>query len=225
MRCSDAVACALRFAIVAEVVDPRALEVGRQEGAAVVGCPAEVRRRIDGDVAGQILVLGPQPIEQPGPIDGRVSEASAVPVCNWMTASGWAGVSVCSPRMKQSLSTCLATLGKSSETHVPVWPCWRELELRGSERAAARADLAVVFWSCGLYSKVSIWDMAPSMNRKMIRLALAGKCGGFGRQRPGTGGVCPAARRRERRSGRAARPAPGSRSRRRRACSACRRET
>ena len=48
---------------VALVVDARALVVGREEGAAVIHCSTEVRRRIDRDVPRQILVLGPQPIQ------------------------------------------------------------------------------------------------------------------------------------------------------------------
>ncbi len=44
------------------VVDPRPLVVGREEGAPVVDRPAEVRRRIDGDVAREVLVLGPQAV-------------------------------------------------------------------------------------------------------------------------------------------------------------------
>ena len=51
---------------IAFVVDARALEMGGQEGAAIVDRSAEIRRRIDGDVAGQILVLGAEAVQQPG---------------------------------------------------------------------------------------------------------------------------------------------------------------
>ncbi len=54
---------------IAQVVDARALEVGRQEGAAVVDGAAEVGGRVDGDVAWQVLVLGAEPIEEPGAHD------------------------------------------------------------------------------------------------------------------------------------------------------------
>ena len=146
----------------------------------------------------------------------------AVPVCSWMTACGWAGVSVCRPRRKQSLSTCRARCGNSSETQVPVWPCWLNLNFEAVSVPPPGPTLPSSFCSCGLYSQVSICDIAPSMNRKMIRLAFAGKCGGFGASGSRRAG-CAAARRR--RSGRAARPGPGSRTRRWRTCSTCRRDS
>ena len=48
-----------------------------------------------------------------------------LPVCSFRKASGWAGRSVCMLRMTHSSSACVATSGNSSETHRPLWPCWR----------------------------------------------------------------------------------------------------
>src|SRR2546430_733140 len=44
-----------------------AVITSRHEGGAIVDRAAEVRRRVDRDVAGQVVVLGPQAIEQPRP--------------------------------------------------------------------------------------------------------------------------------------------------------------
>ena len=73
--------------------------------------------------------------------------------------------------------------GNSSETQVPVWPCWRNLNFDAVSVPPPGPTLPSSFWSCGLYSKVSICEIAPCMNRKMIRLAFGRKCGAFGRQR------------------------------------------
>ena len=57
----------LQVGEIAAVVDPRPLEMGRQERAAVVDRPAEVRRRVDRHVAGHVLILRSQPIHEPRP--------------------------------------------------------------------------------------------------------------------------------------------------------------
>ena len=111
---------------------------------------------------------------------GRVSAALALPVCSWTTACGWAGVSVCRPRSQQSLSACAAMCGSSSENQVPVSPCWRKANFEAVRVPPPGPGLPPFCWSCGLYSKVSICDIAPCMNRKMIRFAFGLKCGGFG---------------------------------------------
>src|SRR5260221_105526 len=86
--------------------------------------------------------------------------------------------------MKQSLSTCLATCGYSSETQVPVWPCCENLNLEAVSVPPPGPTLPPSACSLGLYSQVSIWDVAPSMNRKMIRFALVVTCDGFGASGP-----------------------------------------
>ena len=53
--------CCFRLGMISLVVDPRALKVGRQKRAAIVRRAAKGDGRIDGDVAGQILVLSPSP--------------------------------------------------------------------------------------------------------------------------------------------------------------------
>ena len=52
---------------VSQIVDACALEVGGKECAAVVHGTAEVGRRVDRDVPRQVLVLGSQPVQEPGP--------------------------------------------------------------------------------------------------------------------------------------------------------------
>src|SRR5262249_23616892 len=58
---------------VAGVADARALKVRWQKSAAVIDGPAEVRRWIDRDVAGQILIFGAETIQEPG-AHGRPGE-------------------------------------------------------------------------------------------------------------------------------------------------------
>src|SRR6516165_3257880 len=101
-----------------------------------------------------------------------------------MTACGCAGVSVCSPRMKHSLSTCRAVCGKRLETQVPVRPWRAKWNLDAVKVAPPGATRPSCRCKVGLYSNVSICDMAPSMNRKMMRLALARKCGARGASGP-----------------------------------------
>ena len=72
-----------------------------------------------------------------------MSEAIAAPVWSWMTACGWAGVSVCKPRKKQKSSLCLATLRIELREPGSRLAMLREFELRADERAAAGADFAI----------------------------------------------------------------------------------
>ncbi len=62
-----------------------------------------------------------------------------------------------------------------------------ELELGGDELAPPSPGLPSLSWSFALYSKVSTPDIAPSMKTKMIRLAFAAICCGFGARGPASG--------------------------------------
>ena len=195
---------------VAGVVDPRPLEVGRQEGAAVVDRAAEVGRRVDRDVAGQVLVLGAQAVQQPRP-HRRPGERRQWP-CRCGAGSPPAGGPACRCAGRGGSRACRRAwpvFGYSSETHVPVWPCWRELELRRGQRAAAGADLAVVLLELRLvlagvhlrHRALHEQEDDPLGLRREVRAA----CGASGL------GAC-----RRSLGVRAARPGPGSRTRRRR---------
>ena len=65
-RCKAEAALGRRFGMTPVSLTRVPWIVGRHERGAVVDRAAEIGRRIDGDVAGQILVLGAQAIEQPG---------------------------------------------------------------------------------------------------------------------------------------------------------------
>ncbi len=123
---------------------------------------------------------------------GRVRAALALPVCNWTTAWGCAGVSVYSPRSQQSLSAWAAMCGSNSENQAPEWPCWRNLNFEAVKVPPPGPGLPPSFWSCGRYSKVSTCEIAPCMNRKMIRVAFGLKCGRLGAR--GCGAPPPEAR-------------------------------
>ena len=73
--------------------------------------------------------------------------------------------------------------GYSSETHVPVWPCWANLNFEAVSVPPPGADLAVVLLELRLVSQVSIWrdgalheqeDDALGLRRKMTGLAARG---------------------------------------------------
>ncbi len=63
-----------------------------------------------------------------------------LPVCIIRKACGWAGRSVCMLLITHSSSAWLATSGKSSEIHCPLWPCW--LKLQGEPSSLAPLSLA-----------------------------------------------------------------------------------
>ena len=201
---------ACRFGEVAGVVDPRPLKVGRQEGAAVVDRAAEVRRRVDRDVAGQILVLGAQAVQQPGPHRRpreRGERRAGVQLNHRLRVGRRVGVQAAEEaELVDVLGRCA---GYSSETQVPVWPCWLNLNFEPTSVPPPGPTLPSSLAACGLYSKVSIWDIAPSMNRKMIRLALTGNAAA---SEPAGRADRPAACAGRTLLARACRQAPGSRS-------------
>ena len=165
---------------VALVVDARALEVGRQEGAAVVHGAAEVGRRVDGDVAGQVLVLGAQAVEQPGP-HARPGERG-IGAAGVQLDDGLRDGPACRCAGRAASRACRRgrpCAAAARRTTCPVWPCWRKLNFEAVSVPPPGPGLPPFFWSCGLYSKVSICEIAPCMNRKMIRFAFGLKCGGF----------------------------------------------
>src|SRR5271166_6332956 len=82
-------------------------------------------------------------------------------------------------------STCLARFGKISLTSIPDCPYF--LKPYGEGRAApvlrsvgrwSGMTCPAYFCRAGFGSNVSTWEGPPFMNRKMTRLAFAGK-GGF----------------------------------------------
>src|SRR5678815_610271 len=79
--------------------------------------------------------------------------------------------------MSAMSSTHSPILGKRSLTSVPLFP-------RGLKFQKAGRYLLLPFsyssFSLGLGSKESTCETPPVMNRKITRLALAGKCGVFG---------------------------------------------
>lgn len=57
-------------------------------------------------------------------------------------------------------------VGMSSENREPVWPCWENFNFDAVEVPPPGPTLPPSFWSCGLYSKVSIWETAPPHERE-----------------------------------------------------------
>src|SRR5262249_25597780 len=89
-------------------------------------------------------------------------------------------------------STCCATFGYQSETHIPLWPYCLKLRLEPSSVLLA-VPIAVIGlpkdagmgWpfisvSLGLGSNRSMWLGPPSMNSQITDLAFGSWCGFFG---------------------------------------------
>ena len=135
---------------IAGVVDARALEVGRQEGAAVVHRPAEVRRRVDGDVAGQVLVLRAEAVEQPRaharPRQRGVG-AAGVQLHDRLRVGRRVGVQAAEPAELVGVPGDVRQQFREPRAGLAVL---LELELRRRQRPAAGADLPPFFCSSGL---------------------------------------------------------------------------
>src|SRR5580658_10269098 len=91
-------------------------------------------------------------------------------------------------RMTQRSSTQVARWGKSSLTAVPHWPyCLKDhgdckrfpVLVRSSLGFSNGSGWPLSLASRGFGSKVSTCEGPPDMNKKMMRLALAGNCGGL----------------------------------------------
>ena len=118
------------------VADPRPLVDRRQEGAAVVLRAAVAGDRLDGDEAGQVLVLGPQAVERPGPQRGP-DELRAARVHHQVGLRVRGEVGVHAPDRRRARRRGAATSGNSSEIHRPLWPCWRNFQGEPSSFAPA----------------------------------------------------------------------------------------
>src|ERR1700722_18405192 len=91
-------------------------------------------------------------------------------------------------RMTHMSSTQVEMCGKSSLTAVPDWPyclnvhgdCKRfPVLVRSSFGFSNGSGFPLSLASRGFGAKVSTCDGPPDMNRKMMRFALAGYCGGL----------------------------------------------
>ena len=91
--------------------------------------------------------------------------------------------------MKQSLSTCRAMLGYSSEIHVPVSPCWLNLNFDAGQDAAARPDLAVILLKLRLVIPGVHLRGGAVHEQEDDPLGLTGEVRRLRRQRAGRGPV------------------------------------
>src|SRR5688500_4285349 len=97
-------------------------------------------------------------------------------------------MSVCIERMTQMSSMQAPTSGYSSLTSMPLAPDLRTEKVEPTSAPTSLVPVAIdagglppwCYVSIGLGSNVSTCDGPPFMNRKMTRLARAGKWGGFG---------------------------------------------
>ena len=100
----------------------------------------------------------------------------------------WLGLSVYIERSTQISSMQPATCGKRFVSSIPLWPCGRAGNGEGMILPRFRRPVATEAGgscpayrsSAGLGSNVSTCDGPPFMNRKMTRLARAGKCDALG---------------------------------------------
>ncbi len=101
-----------------------------------------------------------------------------------MLAGPCAGTSVCIERITANSSACFAISGSNSLNSVPLWPCF--VNFHGEPMSFARPPGVpglILPWSAvsfGFGSSRSTCEGAPFMQRKITRLAVAGKCEAFG---------------------------------------------
>ena len=108
----------------------------------------------------------------------------SLPVCSSSSAPPWRELDPYIDLMKQRSSVISAILGKTELTQAPLWPCCLKAQGDFSRLPVAPETIRGLGngnglpWSlssCGLWSKVSTCEGPPCMNRKMTRLARAGK--------------------------------------------------
>ena len=108
------------------------------------------------------------------------------PVCSCSMASPWSTPSPTMDRITHRSSTHFATLGKRLLTGIPLWPCRLKSngDLMRLPRVFEKAHSSLIGIGLpssrsrrGLGSNESICETPPCMNRKLTRLARAGKCG------------------------------------------------
>ena len=81
---------------------------------------------------------------------GRVRAALALRYAAGRRPVDAPGVSVCSPRIQQSSSACLAMFGSSCENHVPVWPYCLNSNFEGVMTPPPGPDLPPLASNSGL---------------------------------------------------------------------------
>jgi hypothetical protein len=102
---------------------------------------------------------------------GKDDEAGMLPVFIWNNAGPCAGLNEYIERISARSSTCSATCGKSSETSIPLCPCFLKFQNDGIRPpgvpivARTSPTFCIVspwyFRRSGLGSKVSTWLTPP----------------------------------------------------------------
>ena len=182
------------------VAERRPLVGGREEPRAEVVRAALGEVLADRDVAGDVLVLGPEPVRDPrpqarpdervapgvplqhGPAVPRVRAVHRVDHAEVVDAAGDLGEERADPASRSARAGGTRT---ASRRGCPSGWGTRGPAAASPARAACRLSRA----SRGLGSNVSRCDGPPNMNRRMTRFTFAGKCGGFA----ASGSAAPAA--------------------------------
>ena len=149
---------------------------------------------------GRLLFAVPSPYVTHAPIDGR--PARIEPVFIWQTEPTWFNPSAQQERNIVISSTCSATVGYRSETHMPLWPYCFHLRVAGISVFDA-VPIAVITLpkdagigcparrsSSGLGSKMSMWLGPPSMNSQITDFAVGAWSGFFGASGSGGSAAC-----------------------------------
>ncbi len=143
-RCSERGVCALQVRHSARVVDPRSLVMSGEKSRAVIERAAEIGRRVDRDVTGQVLILRAQAVQEPctqrGTRERRIHRPG-VQLHDGLRMGGRIGVQ---PAEKAELIDFLREVRIKLGDPRPGLPVPRELESRGGQDPAPRSDFPVI---------------------------------------------------------------------------------